>query len=151
MEKQIGLTRRKLLQGMLAVAVLAMLPMMALAAPSNTTPETSATPLPLVSPIFGDNMVLQRGKTNTIWGWSEPGDKIRVEIAGKSATGVAGADRRWQVKIQPPRRRWSVHGNDHWPPDDGTSQRVGWRRLAVRRPIQHEVCRSVSRAMAPRK
>ena len=35
MEKQIGLTRRKLLQGMLAVAVLAMLPMMALAAPSN--------------------------------------------------------------------------------------------------------------------
>ena len=103
MEKQIGLTRRKLLQGMLAVAVLAMLPMMALAAPANTAPETSATPLPLVSPIFRDNMVLQRGKKNTIWGWSEPGDKIRVEIAGKSATGVAGPDRRWQVKIQPPR------------------------------------------------
>ncbi len=103
MEKQIGLTRRKLLQGMLAVAVLAMLPMMALAAPANTAPETSATPLPLVSPIFSDNMVLQRGKKNTIWGWSEPGDKIRVEIAGKSATGVAGPDRRWQVKIQPPR------------------------------------------------
>ena len=103
MEKQIGLTRRKLLQGMLAVAVLAMLPMMALAAPTTTAPETSATPLPLVSPIFGDNMVLQRGKKNTIWGWSEPGDKIRVEIAGRSATGVAGPDRRWQVRIQPPR------------------------------------------------
>ncbi len=103
MEKQIGLTRRKLLQGMLAVAVLAVLPMIALAAPANTAPETSATPLPLVSPIFSDNMVLQRGKKNTIWGWSEPGDKIRVEIAGKSATGVAGPDHRWQVKIQPPR------------------------------------------------
>ncbi len=103
MEKQIGLTRRKLLHGMLAVAVLAMLPMIALAAPANTAPETSATPLPLVSPIFGDNMVLQRGKKNAIWGWSEPGDKIRVEIAGKSATGVAGPDRRWQVRIQPPR------------------------------------------------
>jgi sialate O-acetylesterase len=65
-------------------------------------PETAAKPLPLVSPIFGDNMVLQRGKANTIWGWSEPGDKIRVEIAGKNASGVAGSDRRWQVKIHPP-------------------------------------------------
>ena len=40
----------------------------------------AAKPLPFVSPIFGDNMVLQRGKPNTIWGWSEPGDKIKVEI-----------------------------------------------------------------------
>lgn len=38
-------------------------------------------PLPLVSPIFGENMVLQRGKANTIWGWSERGDKIQIEIA----------------------------------------------------------------------
>jgi sialate O-acetylesterase len=58
--------------------------------------------LPLVSPIFGDNMVLQRGKPNTIWGWSEPGDKVRVEIAGEAASAVAGTDGRWQVKIQPP-------------------------------------------------
>jgi sialate O-acetylesterase len=47
-------------------------------------------------------MVLQRGKVNTIWGWSDPGDKVWVEIAGKRAFGIAGADRRWQVKIQPP-------------------------------------------------
>lgn len=64
--------------------------------------ETAVKALPFVSPIFGDNMVLQRGKENTIWGWSEPGDKIQVDIADKSATGVAGSDRRWQVKIQPP-------------------------------------------------
>ena len=62
-----------------------------------------AKPLPYLSPIFGDNMVLQRGKPNTIWGWSDPGDEVRVEIAGKTASGVAGADRRWQVKMQPPR------------------------------------------------
>ena len=67
----------------------------------NTLP-TAAKPLPLLSPIFGDNMVLQRGKVNTIWGWSDPGDKVWVEIAGKPAFGIAGADRRWQVKIQPP-------------------------------------------------
>ncbi len=66
------------------------------------SPEASAKPLPFVSPMFGDNMVLQRGKPNIVWGWSDPGDKVRVEIAGKRANGVAGVDRRWQVKIQPP-------------------------------------------------
>jgi sialate O-acetylesterase len=60
-------------------------------------------PLPFVSPIFGDNMVLQRGKVNTIWGWSDPGDKIQVQVAGKHASGVTGTDHRWQVKIHPPR------------------------------------------------
>ncbi|MGO9433049.1 MAG: sialate O-acetylesterase [Terracidiphilus sp.] len=64
--------------------------------------ETAAKPLPFVSAIFGDNMVLQRGKTNTIWGWSDPGDHIQVQIAEQTASAVAGADRRWQVKIQPP-------------------------------------------------
>ena len=58
---------------------------------------------PFLSTIFGDNMVLQRGKANTIWGWSDPGDQVRVEIAGKTASGVAGADGRWQAKIQPPK------------------------------------------------
>lgn len=58
--------------------------------------------LPFLSPIFGDNMVLQRDKANTLWGWSEPGDKVQVEVAGKAASAVAGSDRRWQVKIQPP-------------------------------------------------
>jgi sialate O-acetylesterase len=61
-----------------------------------------AKPLPLLSPIFGDNMVMQRGKANTLWGWSEPGDKISVQIGNKTASAVAGADRRWEVKIQPP-------------------------------------------------
>ena len=67
----------------------------------NTLPA-AAKPLPLLSPIFGDNMVLQRGKVNTIWGWSEPGAEIRVSIGGKHASAVAGVDRRWQVKIRPP-------------------------------------------------
>src|ERR1035437_217114 len=57
---------------------------------------------PFVSPLFSDNMVLQRGKTNTIWGWSEPGDKIQVQIGNAIASGVAGTDRRWEVKIDPP-------------------------------------------------
>lgn len=57
---------------------------------------------PFVSTIFGDNMVLQRGKPDTIWGWSEPGDKVSVQVANHTASAVAGADRRWQVRIEPP-------------------------------------------------
>jgi sialate O-acetylesterase len=59
-------------------------------------------PAGFVSSIFGDNMVLQRGKPNTIWGWSDSGDTVRVQIGDNTASGVAGPDRRWQLKIQPP-------------------------------------------------
>ncbi|HVU08884.1 MAG TPA: sialate O-acetylesterase [Verrucomicrobiae bacterium] len=58
--------------------------------------------LPFVSPMFGDNMVLQRDKPNAIWGWAKPGEKITVEIAGHSATAIADMDGRWQAEIQPP-------------------------------------------------
>lgn len=67
----------------------------------NASPA-AVKPLPFVSPIFGDNMVLQRGKTNILWGWSEPGDKITVQIGEQTASGIAAADRRWEVRIQPP-------------------------------------------------
>jgi sialate O-acetylesterase len=58
--------------------------------------------LPFISPMFGDNMVLQRGKENTIWGWSKPGDVVQVEIAGHSAKAVADADGHWEARIKPP-------------------------------------------------
>jgi len=58
--------------------------------------------LPFVSPMFGDDMVLQRGKPDPIWGWAKPGDVIKVEIAGHTAKAVAGTNGRWQVEIQPP-------------------------------------------------
>src|ERR1035437_3476141 len=91
--------RRKPLIGIIAAGLLLSLAHNALA---QSPPEPALKPLPFVSTIFGDNMMLQRGKKNIIWGWSEPGDKIRVKIAVKPASGVAGPDRRWQVKIQPP-------------------------------------------------
>jgi len=58
--------------------------------------------LPFVSPVFGDHMVLQRGKTNAIWGWSNPGQVVRVEIAGQIATATTRADGRWQAQVLPP-------------------------------------------------
>jgi sialate O-acetylesterase len=85
----------------LVIAVGSLLSLVCLAFGQSPSPP-ALKPLPFVSTIFGDNMVLQRGKKNTIWGWADPGDKVRVEIAGKHASGVAGPDRRWQVKIHPP-------------------------------------------------
>ncbi|MFL6415110.1 MAG: sialate O-acetylesterase [Bryobacteraceae bacterium] len=73
-----------------------------LAAAALSAPAQNATEHPFVSPIFGDSMVLQRNKPNTIWGWSEPGDTVRVEIAGNTATATAGADGKWQARVQPP-------------------------------------------------
>lgn len=64
--------------------------------------STAKDGLPFVSPIFGNNMVLQRGKPNAIWGWAKPGEEIRVTVAGQTVTNVAGPDGRWQVKVMPP-------------------------------------------------
>lgn len=68
----------------------------------SQAPPVTAKPLPFLSPIFGDNMVLQRGKVNTIWGWSTPGDHIAVKVGEQTASAVAGSDRRWTAKLQPP-------------------------------------------------
>ena len=60
------------------------------APPPFPVPSLANAPLPFVSHIFGNNMVLQRGKANTLWGWSKPGDTVRVQIGNRSATGAAG-------------------------------------------------------------
>ena len=64
--------------------------------------ESAPQPRPFVSPMFGDNMVLQRDKPDRIWGWAEPGKTVRVDFAGQGATAVAGADGRWEAQIKPP-------------------------------------------------
>ena len=67
-----------------------------------TAAGTGPASLPFVSPMFGDDMVLQRGRPNRIWGWTEPAQAVRVEIAGAASTAVAGADGRWEAQFQPP-------------------------------------------------
>ncbi|HLP01822.1 MAG TPA: sialate O-acetylesterase [Opitutaceae bacterium] len=58
--------------------------------------------LPFVSPIVGEHMVLQRGQTNRVWGWTTPGAEVRVAIGGVTASAVAAADGRWQAEFAPP-------------------------------------------------
>ena len=57
--------------------------------------------LPFVHPLFSNNMVLQRGISDPIWGWTTPGATVTVRVTGKGAKAIAGADGKWMVKLPP--------------------------------------------------
>lgn len=52
-----------------------------------------------VSNAFQSNMVIQRDKPITIWGWAAPDEKVTVSFAGKSAETTAAADRSWKTTL----------------------------------------------------
>jgi sialate O-acetylesterase len=58
-------------------------------------------PKPFVHPLFADHMVLQRGKVDPIWGWTEAGQTVTVTIHGKTYHAVADATGRWEGKVGP--------------------------------------------------
>lgn len=101
-----------------------------LAAFATAAESTTEASRPLVSPIFGDHMVLQQGRPNRIWGWAAAGTKVAVAIADtaktlSSAQTTAGSDGRWQVEIAPP-----VAGGPYTLTVDGP-QRVELRDVLV--------------------
>lgn len=49
--------------------------------------------------IFGDHMVLQRDAGVPVWGWADPGETVTVTAGADKATGTAGQDGRWAVKL----------------------------------------------------
>ncbi|HEY3901535.1 MAG TPA: sialate O-acetylesterase [Chthoniobacter sp.] len=50
--------------------------------------------------IISDNMVLQQDTPASVFGWAEPGEKITVKFAGKSAAATAGPDGKWVTKLE---------------------------------------------------
>lgn len=54
---------------------------------------------PFLSPVFTDHMVLQRDRKDPVWGWTKPGAKVTLSIAGHSLETIAGADGKWQVLL----------------------------------------------------
>src|SRR5258708_4151653 len=56
---------------------------------------------PFLHPLFTDNMVLQRDIRFPVWGWTDPGKKVTVELQGKKATATADAEGRWQTQLGP--------------------------------------------------
>ena len=95
--------------------------------------------LPLLSPIFGDHMVLQRGKPNTVWGWAAPGAEIRLTLDKHRARATAAADGRWSASVEVPAPGGPLRTRG------GRSRRSGpraarpprRRRMALRRPVEH--------------
>ena len=59
-------------------------------------------PLPFLSPIFADHMVLQRDKPNHFWGWTEPGRTVKTTIEGNFASTTAGPDGKWSITLTVP-------------------------------------------------
>jgi sialate O-acetylesterase len=66
------------------------------------TAEQGATvAMPFLSPLFTDNMVLQRDIKAPVWGWTEPGRQVTVRIQDKTAQATADSHGRWLARIGP--------------------------------------------------
>ena len=56
---------------------------------------------PYVHPLFTDHVVLQRDVPVPVWGWTEPGQRVKVALGGQSVETTADARGKWQVKMGP--------------------------------------------------
>ncbi len=67
----------------------------------NATAQTAITleEKPFLSPLFSDNMILQRDIAAPIFGWTTPGAEVKVTMSGKTLTTTAGDDGKWIVKL----------------------------------------------------
>lgn len=61
----------------------------------------TAAAAPKPASVFGNGMVLQQGMAVPVWGSAEPGERITVSVAGRSASAVTGEDGRWRVSLAP--------------------------------------------------
>lgn len=72
-------------------------------ATAQQEPANHLTVLPAIAEglsvhnLFQSNMVLQREKPITIWGWALAGEDVTVSFAGQTQTTMAGTDRSWKV------------------------------------------------------
>ncbi len=51
--------------------------------------------------LISDHMALQQGVPVRLWGRAEPGETVRVELAGQQVTAEADASGRWAVHLKP--------------------------------------------------
>lgn len=70
-----------------------------------------------VDNLFQSNMVIQRDKPITIWGWAAAGEKVTVTFDGKQQSATAAKDRSWKVTLTPlpasnQPREMTVQGKD---------------------------------------
>jgi sialate O-acetylesterase len=56
---------------------------------------------PFLHGLFIDGMVLQRDMACPVWGWTDPGAQVTVEVNGQQVTATADGQGKWVVKIGP--------------------------------------------------
>ena len=66
----------------------------------RTTAQSAASPFKLPD-LFTSHMVLQQQKPIPVWGWTKPGEKVTVTMAGQTQTAKADRSGRWQVNLSP--------------------------------------------------
>ena len=54
--------------------------------------------------VIGENMVLQRGQADSIWGWADADEDVTVEFNGQTKSTKAGDNGKWSVKLDPMRQ-----------------------------------------------
>ena len=68
--------------------------------------------------VISDNMVLQRGRKVPIWGWAEPGEKVKIKGNWQWLDASTRADKygKWMVKLSVPKKagpyKISIKGNN---------------------------------------
>ncbi len=56
---------------------------------------------PFLHPLFSDHVVLQRDVPVPVWGWAEPGQRIKVALAGQSVETTADTSGKWLTRLGP--------------------------------------------------
>lgn len=51
--------------------------------------------------LISDGMILQRNETIHLWGWANPGERVKIEFLGKTVTSKAKKDGKWQIDWLP--------------------------------------------------
>lgn len=67
---------------------------------SRTSPGVTDGPL-VLSSMFTNHMVLQRGMRDPIWGWGAPGGRIIIRFANRTVTTRVRSDGRWETHLNP--------------------------------------------------
>lgn len=64
-------------------------------------PTAPAAAAPHLDGVLSDHAVLQRGKPIRIGGTAEPGERVRISLAGQSVAATAGRDGRFSLTLAP--------------------------------------------------
>lgn len=72
--------------------------------PSNLAAQTKTADKPAqqlkVAHIFGNNMVLQRGRKIPVWGWGVPGQPVSIQVGNRTWRGKADkVSGKWRIDI----------------------------------------------------